>query len=470
MNSNAIQDLIEAVQADRRNAYRAGNLRADEALHTHIVLPLNTLFARAALSQMSVTWNEVFEAMRKGVDEVSESVPPALLTNTRAALVELERGDAANAASNAGENAAAAATVSPAASTASAPVNSAADDTPGSVFVGARGLPGRSVLYWDSEGNQMRRDGGSRSWRNNNPGNIVKGPYCDGQGAIGDDGTFAIFPDEQKGFDAIVTLLGRPTYVDRTLRGAIHRYAPPHENDSDGYAAFVSQQTGLAPDTVLNTLSPAELVSIANAIRDMEGWKPGVEERDQPASLSAVSGMTRGGGAISSAAPAAATWMKIAQAEADLPAHERSEWRDEENNPRILKYLRVGLPGWTYSTDDTHWCAAFVNYCLIVSGHTGTEHPGARSFFWNEGARFVVLPGPSWGCIGVIRRENFDDPKWEGGKGHVGFVVSWDDDGVTLLGGNQSDTVNETKYPWEERDGNGALKSRFEVFLMPAMT
>ena len=110
-----------------------------------------------------------------------------------------------------------------------------------------------------------------------------------------------------------------------------------------------------------------------------------------------------------------------------------------------------------------------MNYCLVVSGHVGTEHPGARSFFWNRKKQFVVLDAPQKGAIAVRRYAPFADPAWREGKGHVGFVTSFTDREVTLLGGNQSGTVCIQVYPREARDSAGALLSRFVAFLMPVM-
>ena len=49
-------------------------------------------------------------------------------------------------------------------------------------------------VYLDAKGHETLRSGGSRSWRNNNPGNIRRGDFAINVGAIGDDGAFAFFP------------------------------------------------------------------------------------------------------------------------------------------------------------------------------------------------------------------------------------------------------------------------------------
>jgi uncharacterized protein (TIGR02594 family) len=340
-------------------------------------------------------------------------------------------------------------------------------DGPAGRFVSARRIGPRSVLYIDEQGRDVIREGGSRAWRNCNPGNITKSAFADNAGAIGDDGAMAIFPSESAGFDAIIALLRTATYRELSLQGAIFRYAPPSENDSAAYVAFVVARTGIGGDTVLKTLPVEKLHAIATAIKAMEGWTPGEERRNLPtAALTTAAGGAPAG--ITSAAAASHEWMDIAMAQAALPERERSGWADPGENPRILEYFRVASSWFEPPEgDETDWCAAFVNFCLIRSGHIGTDHPGARSFFWNRKGQFVPLPGPAKGAIAVRRFAPFDDPAWTTGRGHVGFVTSFTGTHVTLLGGNQGNTVNTTTYPLEVRDSAGRMTSKFVAFMMP---
>ncbi len=119
------------------------------------------------------------------------------------------------------------------------------------------------------------RVGGSRAWRNNNPGNLVRGQFAQDHGAIGSDGTFAVFPDEGTGMDALVALLNTDTYQNLTIREAINRYAPPSENDTNAYVNIIRRQTGLDPNRRMSSLSNDELMSVARVIRVVEGWTPG---------------------------------------------------------------------------------------------------------------------------------------------------------------------------------------------------
>jgi uncharacterized protein (TIGR02594 family) len=336
-------------------------------------------------------------------------------------------------------------------------------------FVSARRTGVKIVTYVDEDAREVVREGGSRSWRNNNPGNIRKGDFVITAGAIGDDGSFGIFADLKSGLAAITALLQTASYRDLTLEGAIFRYAPPSENDTGAYVDFVESKSGVSRGEVMRQLAPERLAAVAEAIRKMEGWVEGIERADQPASLLAASpGVAPSG--ITSAAAASGEWMQIAEEQAGLPERERSEWPDPGENPRILNYFRVAAPWFEPGDgDETDWCAAFVNFCLLGSGHIGTNHPGARSFFWNKKGQFVPIAAPVRGCIAVQRHAPFDDPKWETGAGHVGFVTSSTATHVTLLGGNQSKTVKVQSFPLVTTNASGKVVSRFVSFMMPVM-
>ncbi len=339
-----------------------------------------------------------------------------------------------------------------------------ADGEPGP-FVHARAIAPKTILYTDADGRDEIREGGSRSWRNCNAGNIRKGDFSINCGAIGDDGSFAIFPSEDAGKAAIIPLLRTATYIKLTLKQAIFRYAPPSENNSEAYAKFIHEKTGIALNTLLSDLKMDDFRKIAKFIQIVEGWKPGiVRSNAPPAPL-----MSAAIGVASSAASATQDWMIVARREAALPLHERSQWPDPGENPRILNYFKVCAPWFEVAGgDEVDWCAAFVNYCLVTSGHMGTGHPGARSFFWNKKNQFHVLKEPRAGAIAVRRYAPFTDPSWATGNGHVGFVVSWTSTTVTLLGGNQSNTICEKTFPLIEKNGN-IKESEFVRFLMPVI-
>lgn len=109
----------------------------------------------------------------------------------------------------------------------------------------------------------------------------------------------------------------------------------------------------------------------------------------------------------------------------------------KRDNPEVLKYFNeIGFDG-SKLKDETAWCAAFVNWCLLKSGISGTGKLNARSFLdiGNE------TKNPKLGDITVLWRESPNT--W---KGHVGFFIRETKDWIYMLGGNQNNQVNIRAY------------------------
>ncbi len=134
---------------------------------------------------------------------------------------------------------------------------------------------GTDVIIESGDGDSEVRTGGTRSWRNNNPGNIRYGVFARNHGAIGEAGGFAVFPDEETGSQALIDLLHTESYQNLTIKEAIARYAPPSENNTLNYQEHIAQSTGFKSDTLLKDLDEPSIRSIADAIRRMEGWRSG---------------------------------------------------------------------------------------------------------------------------------------------------------------------------------------------------
>ena len=138
---------------------------------------------------------------------------------------------------------------------------------------------GSVVTIIQPDGTTETREGGSRAWRNNNPGNIEAGRRASDLGAIGTDGRFAIFPDEATGTAAQDVLL-KGRYSSMTVDQAVAAWAPEKDgNDTATYQAFVRKVAGLAGDQQVGNLTPAERQRLMAAQRRMEGWKPGSATR-----------------------------------------------------------------------------------------------------------------------------------------------------------------------------------------------
>ena len=140
----------------------------------------------------------------------------------------------------------------------------------------------RNVLYSYPNGITVRRTGGSRAWRNNNPGNIVYGEFARSAGAIGyagniGNGHFAVFPDQDTGMNAVRRLLRTEKYQRQTVAGAISTWCP--DSSSRAYRQMVNQITGIGLNTPMSQLNDAQIEAIAQAIYTVEGWTVGTEQR-----------------------------------------------------------------------------------------------------------------------------------------------------------------------------------------------
>lgn len=121
------------------------------------------------------------------------------------------------------------------------------------------------------------------------------------------------------------------------------------------------------------------------------------------------------------------THMEVAMGELG-----QQEITGSEDNERIVDYF----DSVTYraTDDETPWCAAFVNWVLMEAGIARTESAAALSFAkWG-----VKTTKPKYGDIVVFDHGH--------GRGHVGFFMGTDGKNVSVLGGNQNNQVNITKF------------------------
>lgn len=86
----------------------------------------------------------------------------------------------------------------------------------------------------------------------------------------------------------------------------------------------------------------------------------------------------------------------------------------------------------------TEWCGAFVAYILEQQGMPLPEWPlWSRSYLdWG-----IEATEPRYGDLVIFERT---DSTWQG---HVGFYIADQGDGILVLGGNQNDQVQYSKYP-----------------------
>ena len=103
-----------------------------------------------------------------------------------------------------------------------------------------------------------------------------------------------------------------------------------------------------------------------------------------------------------------------------------------DDNDRIVDYF--DSVSYRATDDETPWCAAFANWVLMEAGIARTESAAALSFAkWG-----VATKTPKYGDIVVFDHGH--------GRGHVGFFMGTDGKNVSVLGGNQNNQVNITKF------------------------
>lgn len=172
-------------------------------------------------------------------------------------------------------------------------------------FVRAEEEPDNSVIYYDSEGNRLTRywksfdkqpvdEASTRSWRNNNPGNLVMGPFTRKNGAIGEAGRvpnqknealkFAVFPDFATGRRAQANRLREGTmYIDLTLHKLPRKYLGVKDNEPDtkaviDYRKSIKFFTKFDMDRTIRSLSDEDYEKLLDAMMKHEGWRVGREE------------------------------------------------------------------------------------------------------------------------------------------------------------------------------------------------
>ncbi len=181
---------------------------------------------------------------------------------------------------------------------------------------------------------------GTRAWRNNNPGNLIAGPYSRRHGSIGVDyGGMAIFPDRETGEAAQLDLLRTEKYQPMTIDAALTAYAPPNENPTEDYiqqvvAALTSSTAGVPAQatstagtpaatkvtraTIVRDLTAAQFDAMLGTMRVREHWQEGTtytnDSKDIPPALRNALGHqadaatpTPSGAPATTATPAAAT-------------------------------------------------------------------------------------------------------------------------------------------------------------------
>ncbi|MDX7991690.1 structural protein [Xenorhabdus littoralis] len=117
----------------------------------------------------------------------------------------------------------------------------------------------------------------TRGIRNNNPGNIRHRDKWQGLSDTQTDKSFCQFIAPEWGIRAMLKILRNyeRKYGDNTIRQFISRWAPPNENDTEGYIAYVCKSVGIANSTVVDVNNAVIMTRLVKAIIRMEnGQQP----------------------------------------------------------------------------------------------------------------------------------------------------------------------------------------------------
>ena len=117
------------------------------------------------------------------------------------------------------------------------------------------------------------------------------------------------------------------------------------------------------------------------------------------------------------------------------------------SNPALLTMLKLDAD-WPEG-DDVPWCSAFTNFITWLLRLPRSRSLLARS--WLTVGRPVSLAEASVGDIVVLMRGGEDQPGPENlrAPGHVGFMAGIEGDIISVIGGNQNDSVNTRTFPTE---------------------
>ncbi|BET96447.1 structural protein [Xenorhabdus taiwanensis] len=118
---------------------------------------------------------------------------------------------------------------------------------------------------------------GDRGIRNHNPGNIRHGDPWQGLRDTQTDKAFCQFVAPEWGIRAMLKVLRNyeRQYGLNSIRQIITRWAPPNENDTESYIAFVCQVVGIPGSAVIDMDNPVTLCRLVKAMIQMEnGQQP----------------------------------------------------------------------------------------------------------------------------------------------------------------------------------------------------
>ncbi len=134
-----------------------------------------------------------------------------------------------------------------------------------------------TVQYFDEQENMTIRSGGTKAWRNNNPGNMVyhtKG-FAVRHGAIEKAGGMAVFPSETIGRQALIDLLKSINFAHLSITQLPEKY---DKGNAQEYRRMLFSICKVDPHKIIKNLTEQEFDNLRISIERIEGWKVGQED------------------------------------------------------------------------------------------------------------------------------------------------------------------------------------------------
>jgi len=297
------------------------------------------------------------------------------------------------------------------------------------------------------------------SIRHKNPGAMYPGRASrafggTGHNIIGGGHKIAKFERHVDGAAALFYLLATSHhYRNKTIEQAIRTWSGG--NYVEPYLFQIEGRTPHNRNTVLNDdffRDEASMLSLGKAMAFHEAGQryPMTDEEWEEAyalAKSKITGINDGASSAPVTAPMIYAMKHVGQTEIKGP----------EDNPFINGcFAEIGLPQFD---DDDPWCTAFAGASLKRSGCAWNHKRGDARSYLDYG---IKLDGPETGCLVIMWRERPNS--W---KGHVGFVTDWTDTTITVLGGNQNDSVSYMTVPREGQPGTQVLGYRRAIPIKP---
>lgn len=116
------------------------------------------------------------------------------------------------------------------------------------------------------------------------------------------------------------------------------------------------------------------------------------------------------------------------------------------DNPQIMAMLRLDN-SWPQS-DEVPWCSAFANYICFMLRLPRSKDLRARSWLLIGSSIYSAEAQAGFDMV-ILKRGVGEQPGPEviSAPGHVGFFAGIEGNHVLVLGGNQGNEVNISRYP-----------------------